>query len=56
MAQVLINLAQVEATPEGLEQLKTIESDIDTIGTRLDSVGDASDKVVDQINSYCGAK
>lgn len=56
MAQVLVNLTQVEATQEGLEQLNTIESDIDNIGTRLDSVGEASDKVVDQINSYCGAK
>ena len=56
MAQVLTNLTQVEATQEGLEQLNTIESDIDTIGKKLDSVSEASDKVVDQINSYCGAK
>ncbi|MCP2731336.1 hypothetical protein [Limnofasciculus baicalensis] len=56
MAQVLISLTQVEVTQEGLEQLNTIESDIDSIGESLDSAGDASDKIVDQINSYCGAK
>lgn len=56
MAQVMIDLSQVEETQAGLEKLNTIGGNIDSISQRLDNAAEANDKIVDQINSYCGAK